>query len=154
MVLQQENVKYPHIHRNTDGTKHEHDGKYDHTGGPHGYGDPESDHVSIHDLTLIRNRQYDLAYYEKCKQEATEFFLCDKKEKGKRLFWKCKAPLARMNDCLAKWMQDDFFFDEVKKQYLFERSYYRRTGEPHPDVLQRTHMEKLRKERKAGFGAL
>lgn len=49
-------------------------------------------------------------------------------ETGFSMFYKCKAEVKKLNDCMGKWFVDDNFIKECRNQYLEQRREYRLTG--------------------------
>lgn len=50
------------------------------------------------------------------------------KENGLSIVFKCRKETELLQICLAKWWNNGEFQEECKKQYLHERSEFRRTG--------------------------
>ncbi|CAF2547844.1 unnamed protein product [Rotaria sp. Silwood2] len=97
-------------------------------GGPHGVGDPNDKSLRKVELEvsipgIIRDR----AHREKCHNLLDEFGQCGEKH-GVWSFVKCRKEVKAMNDCLAKWFNDENFREECTQIYLAERTIYRETG--------------------------
>lgn len=50
------------------------------------------------------------------------------KENGLSIVFKCRKETELLQNCLVKWWNNEEFQEECKKQYLHERSEFRRTG--------------------------
>lgn len=46
------------------------------------------------------------------------------------MFYKCKAEIKELNDCMGKWFVDEDFIKECRDEYLKNRREYRLTGVP------------------------
>lgn len=44
------------------------------------------------------------------------------------MFYKCRAEVKELNDCMGKWFTNDNFVKECRDQYIQERRHYRLTG--------------------------
>lgn len=44
------------------------------------------------------------------------------------MFYKCRAEVNGLNDCMSKWFNNEDFIKECRDQYLQERRQYRLTG--------------------------
>ncbi|CAG9824841.1 unnamed protein product [Phaedon cochleariae] len=98
------------------------------TSGPHGLGDPDDLSLRKVELeVLIPKKMRELAKTEKCFKEVEDFGECCKNN-GVLLVVKCREQNSTLKDCLTKWYNDDGFKEKCKKEYLAERSEYRKTG--------------------------
>lgn len=50
------------------------------------------------------------------------------KDNGLAVIFRCTQENESLKNCLSKWFYDEEFKEECKKQYLEERSAFRRTG--------------------------
>ncbi|XP_018576540.1 COX assembly mitochondrial protein homolog [Anoplophora glabripennis] len=99
-------------------------------GGPHGLGDPDDLSLRIVEKdVLIAKKMRDIARTEKCVKEVEQFTECCKSNQILMTF-KCKQETAALKECLTRWYQDEDFKAKCTKEYLEERSEYRRTGIP------------------------
>ncbi|VVC29038.1 Hypothetical protein CINCED_3A007009 [Cinara cedri] len=97
-------------------------------GGPHGLGDPDDYKLrKIEANVLIPKIIREKAKYEKCAVENKVFGDCCL-DTGFWMFYKCRAEVKELNNCMAKWFVDDDFIKECRNQYLNDRRKYRLTG--------------------------
>lgn len=66
---------------------------------------------------------------EMCTDEVSKFTECAKTN-GILMVVKCRQENSTMKSCMTKWYNDEGFKERCKKEYLQERSNYRRTGVP------------------------
>lgn len=71
----------------------------------------------------------DKARNEKCTEVVADFTECCKNS-GLLMVVKCRKENAALKECLTKWYQDENFRELCTKEYLHERTEYRRTGIP------------------------
>ncbi|XP_072385632.1 COX assembly mitochondrial protein homolog [Diabrotica undecimpunctata] len=96
--------------------------------GPHGLGDP--DDLSLRKVeieVMVPKKMREIARVEKCFKEVAEFSTCGKNA-GLLMVFKCRGENDKLRSCLTKWYEDEEFKDRCRKEYLQERSEYRRTG--------------------------
>ncbi|KAF7997242.1 hypothetical protein HCN44_005519 [Aphidius gifuensis] len=106
-------------------------------GGPHGLGDPEDQTLrKLERDVLIPKKIRERTSREKCVEQAKAFSECGKAA-GFLVVHKCKLENKALWDCAAYWWKDKEFVDECTKEYLAERSEYRRTGVGVKDQQQR-----------------
>ncbi|XP_077291657.1 COX assembly mitochondrial protein homolog [Arctopsyche grandis] len=97
-------------------------------GGPHGVGDPNDQSLRKVELNvLIPKRVRDISRKEKCIDVVRKFEFCAK-ENGLLMTVRCRQESNVMIECLQKWFNDEEFNLECKREYLKERTEYRRTG--------------------------
>ncbi|KAJ8931096.1 hypothetical protein NQ314_016046 [Rhamnusium bicolor] len=98
--------------------------------GPHGVGDPDDLSLrKVETSVLIPKKMRDIARTEKCVKEVEEFTKCGKINNFTMVF-RCRQENTVLQECLGKWFLDEDFRDKCTKEYLEERSNYRRTGIP------------------------
>lgn len=96
--------------------------------GPCGLGDPNDKSLRRVEIeVLIPKLIREKAKAEKCFQEVAKFHECCK-ESSVFMVFKCRNENTIMKSCLADWYQNEEFKQLCTKQYLKERSEYRRTG--------------------------
>jgi COX assembly protein 1 len=96
--------------------------------GPLGLGDPDDKTLrKVEKEIMIPMKVRERTKAEKCVPEVEAFSQCCK-DSGILMTFKCRAANAQLKTCLERWYKDEAFVDECTKQYLDERSYYRRTG--------------------------
>ncbi|KAI4457204.1 cox assembly mitochondrial protein [Holotrichia oblita] len=97
-------------------------------GGPHGLGDP--DDISLRKVeveVMIPKKMREIAKIEKCAEEVLKFTECCKGN-SVLMVVRCREQNSALKECLSHWYQDKDFKERCKKEYLKERSEYRRTG--------------------------
>ncbi|CAF3321549.1 unnamed protein product [Rotaria socialis] len=123
-------------------------------GGPHGLGDPDDKTLRKVELEVsIPGIVRDRAHREKCHYFIDEFGKCGEQHG----FWavaKCRKEVKAMNECLAKWFNNEKFREECTQVYLDERTQYRETG-VHTKQIKRPYyinpqkeLERIKKIRK------
>ncbi|KAG5888762.1 hypothetical protein JTB14_021507 [Gonioctena quinquepunctata] len=96
--------------------------------GPHGLGDPDDLFLRKVELdVMVPKKMREKARIEKCFKEVEEFTECCK-DNGLLMVVKCRKENSALKECLTNWYNDEGFKEECKKEYLEERSEYRRTG--------------------------
>ncbi|XP_056631902.1 COX assembly mitochondrial protein homolog [Diorhabda carinulata] len=96
--------------------------------GPHGLGDPDDTYLRRVEIdVMIPKKMREIARVEKCFKEVEEFTKCGK-DAGLLMVFNCRAENDRLKSCLTHWYRDEDFKERCKKEYLEERSEYRRTG--------------------------
>ncbi|XP_028147839.1 COX assembly mitochondrial protein homolog isoform X2 [Diabrotica virgifera virgifera] len=93
--------------------------------GPHGLDDLSLRRVEID--VMVPKKMREIARVEKCFKEVAEFSTCGK-DAGLLMVFKCRQENDKLKSCLTKWYEDAEFKERCKKEYLQERSEYRRTG--------------------------
>ncbi|XP_068218803.1 COX assembly mitochondrial protein homolog [Palaemon carinicauda] len=102
--------------------------KFKNTGGPHGLGDPDDKSLRKVEIeVLIPKKMRDIAKKEKCPKEVEEFTKCCKGS-GVAMVYKCRPENTALWNCLEVWYNDDQLKERCKKEYLEERTEFRRTG--------------------------
>ncbi|VEN50506.1 unnamed protein product [Callosobruchus maculatus] len=97
-------------------------------GGPHGLGDPDDKSLRKVEVdVLIAKKMRDIAKTEKCVKEVQEFSDCCK-DSGILMVLKCRKENDTLKKCLTHWYHDEEFKKRCTKEYLDERTEYRRTG--------------------------
>lgn len=76
---------------------------------------------------MVPKKMRDKARDEKCNQEVKNFTECCKNNSVFMVIT-CRKQNSALKDCLTKWYQDEDFQAECKKEYLEERSEFRKTG--------------------------
>jgi len=98
--------------------------------GPQGLGDPDDRTLRIVEKeVLIPKIMRDKAKTSKCLPEVQEFTKCCSENKLLMAYY-CREENAKMQDCQAKWYQDQPFIDECTEIYLNNRRKFRLTGIP------------------------
>lgn len=96
--------------------------------GPHGLGDPDDLSLrTVEKEVMIPKKMRDIARIEKCVKEVEKFTECCK-ESSVLMVLSCRKQNSALRSCLEHWYQDPDFKERCKKEYLQERSEYRRTG--------------------------
>lgn len=91
-------------------------------------GDPDSKHLRKVEINvLIPKIMRERTKTEKCVPEVAAFEKCCKAT-GISMVVKCREENAALQECSAKWFQDETFREECTQIYLQRRSEYRRTG--------------------------
>ncbi|XP_022184088.2 COX assembly mitochondrial protein homolog [Nilaparvata lugens] len=99
------------------------------TNGPLGLGDPEDTSLrKVERNVKIPQKMRDKARTEKCVDLVKAFMECGKQNKI-LFFMNCRAENKLMQECYARWFNDEGFRQECTNEYLKERAVYRRTGE-------------------------
>ncbi|CAL1545934.1 unnamed protein product [Lymnaea stagnalis] len=97
-------------------------------GGPLGIGDPNDRSLRKAESEIMIPQKMKLkAKTERCAEEVKKFGECAK-EKGLMMPFLCRAVAKEMGNCLSAAYSDPSFVDQCTKEYLDERSEYRRTG--------------------------
>ncbi|KAH9513648.1 Mitochondrial aspartate/glutamate carrier protein [Bulinus truncatus] len=97
-------------------------------GGPHGFGDPDDTSLRrVEKEIMIPQKMKAKAKKEICAEEVKKFGECAK-EKGFLMPFLCRGIGRAMGDCLSNAYSDPAFIKKCTKEYLEERSEYRRTG--------------------------
>ncbi|CAH1984280.1 unnamed protein product [Acanthoscelides obtectus] len=97
-------------------------------GGPHGLGDPDDKSLRKVEIdVMIPKKMREIAKTEKCFKEVEAFTICCK-DSGLLMVWKCREQNSMLKECLTHWYQDEDFRNRCTKEYLEERTEYRRTG--------------------------
>lgn len=97
-------------------------------GGPHGYGDPEDKTLRKVEIeVMIPKKMREKTRDQKCVEEVKAFTECCK-ENSVAMVWMCRKQNSKLKDCLNYWYNNDEFKKECEKEYLEERSEFRRTG--------------------------
>jgi len=97
-------------------------------GGPCGLGDPDDKSLrKVEKDVIIMQKVRTKARTEKCIDEVKAFNDCCK-EASFAMVFTCRQQTKVMKECYAKWFQDENFIAECTKEYLDERTAYRRTG--------------------------
>ncbi|KAI3378429.1 hypothetical protein SNEBB_006524 [Seison nebaliae] len=121
-------------------------------GGPHGLGDPNDKTLrKVEENVCIPQKMKQMAHEGRCYDEVEEWALCARRT-GLYVVFKCRKEVAKMKKCLINAYDDEEFREEAKRQFLEERSDYRRTGIKRvnerkamytpPDVLEKQKEEK------------
>ncbi|XP_074600029.1 COX assembly mitochondrial protein homolog [Brevipalpus obovatus] len=98
--------------------------------GPHGLGDPDDLSLRVIEKDImITQLMREKVVKAPCKDVADEYFKCVK-EKGLLAVPVCFKPRDDMAACMEKYMRDKKFREECTREYLANRSEYRRTGIP------------------------
>ncbi|XP_046397376.1 COX assembly mitochondrial protein homolog [Ischnura elegans] len=96
--------------------------------GPHGLGDPDDQTLRKVELeVMVPKMMREKAKTDKCPNEVKAFTDCCR-ESGLAMVVTCRKENDCMKECLLRWYRDEDFRNECKKEYLRERSEYRRTG--------------------------
>ncbi|XP_057326883.1 COX assembly mitochondrial protein homolog [Microplitis mediator] len=99
-----------------------------HGGGPHNLGDPDDQSLrKVEKDILIPKKIRERARTEKCVDEVKALTECGKAA-GLAIVYKCREENQKMWDCYEKWYHDQELIDQCTKEYLNERTIYRRTG--------------------------
>ncbi|KAJ8915007.1 hypothetical protein NQ315_015981 [Exocentrus adspersus] len=97
-------------------------------GGPHGLGDPNDLFLrKVEKEVMIPKKMRDIAKTEKCAEQVARFTECCKSRHILMTF-RCREENAELKKCLTRWYEDEDFKARCTKEYLEERSEYRRTG--------------------------
>lgn len=86
---------------------------------------------------LIPKKMRDIARSEMCVEEVQDFNKCCKAS-SLLMVVLCRKENDGLKSCLSKWYNDQKFRERCTKEYLEERSEYRRTGIP---LKQRQRMQ-------------
>lgn len=98
------------------------------TGGPYGLGDPDDKSLrKVETEVYIPKKMREIARMEKCTKEVEEFTQCCKTS-NIAMSVKCRPENTALWDCVTKWFYDEEFKKHCTREYLEERSEYRRTG--------------------------
>ncbi|KAJ8321644.1 hypothetical protein KUTeg_000115 [Tegillarca granosa] len=118
------------------------------TGGPMGFGDPD-DHTlrKIEEDVVIPEKVRRRSRREKCPDLVKAFSRCGR-EAGLLITVKCEDERKELVDCLVKWFHDKEFVEETTKEYIRQRSVYRRTGQ---NIEYQERMEQLRENTRKQF---
>lgn len=93
-------------------------------------GDPDDKFLrKVEKDVLIPKKMRDIAKSEKCFPEVEQFTECCKSNHIFMTF-RCKNETSNLKECLTRWYNDEDFRARCTKEYLEERSEYRRTGIP------------------------
>ncbi|XP_017767858.1 PREDICTED: COX assembly mitochondrial protein homolog [Nicrophorus vespilloides] len=96
--------------------------------GPHGLGDPNDTSLRKVEIeVMIPKKMRDIAKVEKCTKEVEEFTKCCR-DSNILMAFTCRDQNSALKSCLGKWYNNEEFKERCKKEYLAERSEYRRTG--------------------------
>lgn len=76
---------------------------------------------------MIPKKMRDKAKEEKCTEEVKQFTECCKNN-SVLMVLSCRKENNALKNCLTKWYEDEDFKAECRKEYLAERSEFRRTG--------------------------
>lgn len=85
---------------------------------------------------MIPKKMREKARQEKCVKEVAEFTKCGK-EAGLSIVFRCRKENEVLKECLIKWFHNEEFRQQCTKEYLEERSEFRRTGIPTKERQQR-----------------
>lgn len=93
-------------------------------------GDPEDRSLRIVEKeVLIPKIMRERAKTDKCLPEVEEFSKCCKANSLLMAYY-CREQNTKMQECQAKWYQDEGFQNECKEIYLKDRRDFRLTGIP------------------------
>lgn len=76
---------------------------------------------------MIPKKMRDKAKEEKCVEEVKNFTECCRNH-SVLMVVKCRKENTALKNCLTKWYEDEDFRSLCKKEYLEERSQFRKTG--------------------------
>ncbi|XP_076067385.1 COX assembly mitochondrial protein homolog [Oratosquilla oratoria] len=98
------------------------------TGGPHGLGDPDDTSLRRVEVeVVIPKKMREIARAEKCSEEVEAFTKCCQGS-SYAMVLSCRKENTALWDCLGKWYNNEEFRERCTKEYLEERSEYRRSG--------------------------
>ncbi|EEB11700.1 conserved hypothetical protein [Pediculus humanus corporis] len=96
-------------------------------GGPLGFGDPDDDRLRIVEKNVLIPKKLREEAIRKCKDVVEPFVECCQNS-GLLNIFKCRKENQLQLECIKSWMDNEEFKDEITKQYLEERKFYRTTG--------------------------
>ncbi|BFZ11353.1 hypothetical protein BsWGS_14392 [Bradybaena similaris] len=98
------------------------------SGGPHGVGDPNDQSLrKVEHEIMIPLKMKEKAKVLKCPDEVKGFGECAKGQ-GLMMPFRCRKEAASLKLCLESAYHDATFVDLCTREYLEERTEYRRTG--------------------------